>query len=115
MWWSYILTVVGITGFVLVGRRFWWAWYVNLGCQVLWFSYGFATHQFGFLLSSFFYAAVFGQNAWQWTKNRSSPKSSIDEFEAAIECVPGRHRADECGHVSPHSTWDDFFRAERTS
>lgn len=68
--WSYLLTAVGITGFILAGRKVWWAWYVNIGCQVLWYAYAFATEQYGFVVAATIYTVVFTQNAVRWTRER---------------------------------------------
>lgn len=70
--WSYIVTAVGITGFFFVGRKVWWAWYINLACQALWFIYAIVTDQPGFIIAALFYTIVFGKNAYQWTKERFS-------------------------------------------
>lgn len=66
--WSWILTAVGLTGFVLAGRRIWWAWYVNIACQALWLTYALTTNQFGFVVASAVYTVVFTQNAIRWTR-----------------------------------------------
>jgi hypothetical protein len=76
--WSFVLTIVGITGFVLAGRKVWWAWYVNLACQVLWVGYALATEQYGFILAAAFYTWVFGINAARWTKEHSE-RSAVAE------------------------------------
>ena len=68
-WWSWILTAVGLTGFVFVGRKDWWAWYINIGCQVLWFSYAIVTAQYGFIVAALAYTIVFTRNAIKWTKD----------------------------------------------
>ena len=67
-WWSWLLTVVGIAGFVLAGRKVWWAWYVNIGCQALWIGYALATKQLGFIASALLYTVVFSRNAAAWTR-----------------------------------------------
>lgn len=69
MWWSWILTVVGLTGFILAGKRVWWAWYINIGCQVLWFTYAIITSQYGFIVASIAYTVVFTKNAIAWTRD----------------------------------------------
>ncbi len=66
--WSWILTAVGLSGFFLVGKKVWWSWYINLGCQALWFAYAIATTQYGFIVASILYAVVFTKNAVQWTR-----------------------------------------------
>jgi hypothetical protein len=65
---SWIVGAVGITGFLLAGRKVWWAWYINLACQALWYAYSIATGQPAFFVTATFYTAVFGYNAWKWTK-----------------------------------------------
>lgn len=68
MIWSFVLTFVGITGFLLAGQKVWWAWHVNVGCQVLWVAYAIATEQWGFIIAAAFYTLIFGLNARRWTR-----------------------------------------------
>lgn len=42
-WWSWALTVVGLTGWWLTGRRLWQGWAVSLSVQALWLAYALAT------------------------------------------------------------------------
>ena len=67
-YWSWLLSVVGVAGFILAGRKIWWAWYINIACQILWFAYAIISDQLGFLVGAFFYTAVFVRNAYLWTK-----------------------------------------------
>jgi len=67
-YWGWLLSFVGVAGFLLAGRVIWWAWYVNIACQVLWFTYAIVTHQFGFFVGAIFYSCVFCWNAYKWTK-----------------------------------------------
>lgn len=67
-WWSWALTLWGIVGFVLAGRKVWWAWYVNIACQVLWYAYAFVTEQYGFVVAATLYTVVFTKNAVAWTR-----------------------------------------------
>lgn len=76
--WSYILTLVGITGFYLAGRKVWWCWYINIANQVLWLIYAVITQQWGFILGTVFYSVVFIKNAYQWTKERGGEKGFGD-------------------------------------
>lgn len=73
MWWSWVLTAVGLTGFILAGQKIWWCWYVNIACQGLWLAYALTTDQFGFVVASVFYAVVFTRNAVAWTRDRPLP------------------------------------------
>lgn len=66
--WSWILGAVGMTGFILSGHKVWWSWYINLGCQALWFIYAFVTEQYGFVATALVYTVVFAKNAISWTR-----------------------------------------------
>ena len=68
MYWDYILSIVGVAGFILAGKKIWWAWYVNIAAQFIWFAYAFVTHQYGFFIGSAIYFLVFSKNAYDWTK-----------------------------------------------
>lgn len=77
--WPWLLSIVGVVGFELAGRKIWWAWYVNIACQGLWFAYAIVTQQYGFLVGAFFYLYVFVKNAYKWTKeHRNPPKTTAD-------------------------------------
>lgn len=67
-WWSWALTLIGVSGFWLAGRKVWWAWYVNIANQALWLAYALTTQQWGFLLGIPVYLAVFVPNALRWTR-----------------------------------------------
>lgn len=87
-YWSYLLTAVGLTGFVLAGRKVWWCWYVNLACQVLWFIYAMVSEQYGFIVGSIVYTLVFSNNAIQWTREHRSTKfkkGSLDLYCTSVE------------------------------
>lgn len=75
MHWDYILAFVGIIGFILAGRKVWWAWYINIAAQFLWVAYAITSEQYGFLISSVIYFAVFSKNAYDWTKGRHVQKA----------------------------------------
>lgn len=69
-YWSWLLGVVGVVGFILAGRKVWWSWYINLACQALWFAYAIVTEQYGFIATALVYTVVFGKNAISWTMER---------------------------------------------
>lgn len=89
-WWSYLLTAVGLTGFFLAGRKVWWAWYINIGCQVLWFAYALITQQYGFIVAAFAYTFVFTQNAVKWTRERPPRRNYEDEHRRAVHAQMAR-------------------------
>lgn len=70
--WSWVVTAVGLLGFVLAGRKIWWAWYVNLACQVLWIIFALVSGLYVFIISALFYTVVFSQNAIRWTRERDN-------------------------------------------
>jgi hypothetical protein len=74
--WDVLLTIVGLTGFMLAGRRVWWAWYINIGCQGLWFTYALITEQYGFIAAALAYTYVFTKNAIRWTREHRAEKVS---------------------------------------
>lgn len=74
-YWSWILTVVGVFGLWLAGRKSPWGWAVGLGAQVLWVSYALTSRQYGFLVSAFAYGFVYLKNFLAWRKP-ISPESS---------------------------------------
>lgn len=82
--WSWLLTAVGLIGFILAGRRVWWCWYINVGCQVLWFGYAIATRQYGFIASAIVYSAVFIQNARKWSKEHWKEKRETTAFSREV-------------------------------
>lgn len=73
-WWSWLLTVVGVSGLYLAGRRNWWGWAIGLGAQVLWIAYAVSTSQWGFLGSAGAYGWVYARNLLAW---RLEEKESV--------------------------------------
>lgn len=51
-WWSWLLTIVGVTGLYFAGRRRALGWAIGLGAQALWLAYAISTRQWGFLASA---------------------------------------------------------------
>lgn len=70
--WSWVLGfiwLVGLVGFYLAGKKVWWCWYIiNIANQALWFTYAVVTEQWGFLVVSLIYMAVFLVNTAGWTR-----------------------------------------------
>lgn len=69
-WWSWLLTVVGVTGLYLAGRRSRWGWAIGLGAQVLWIAYALVSRQYGFIASALAYGAVYTRNVVVWSRDR---------------------------------------------
>jgi hypothetical protein len=96
--WSWVLTIVGVTGFILAGKKIWWAWYINIACQGLWMAYAIVTRQWGFIAAAIVYTGVFTNNAIKWTRDRHRPLYTevinLDHIRDAYK-NPGKHRKPE--------------------
>ena len=68
MYWSYILTAVGLLGIYLAGKKNKIGWLVGLGAQGLWIAYAIATRQWGFIASSVAYGSIYLRNWRLWSK-----------------------------------------------
>lgn len=64
--WSWVLTVVGITGLYLAGSKRKLGWAVGIAAQGLWVAYAVHTRQWGFLASAGAYGWVYARNLWKW-------------------------------------------------
>lgn len=76
--WSYVLTAIGVTGFVLAGRKVWWCWYLNIANQIIWVAYSVLTEQWGFLIGVLVYTVVFTKNAISWTREHRQQQADPD-------------------------------------
>lgn len=75
-WWSWILTIVGVFGLYLAGKKSPIGWAVGIGAQFLWLSYAITTHQWGFIFSSLAYGWVYTKNYVSWRRERNKINSS---------------------------------------
>lgn len=120
MMWSYILTVVGLSGFWLAGKKVWWAWYINVAAQALWATYAVVTTQYGFLVGAAVYTVVFSRNAYKWTtehfsikplrvvERNSGPYQPMKKLRGPYGCywcdaAQNEWCKDDCGLLDP---WD---------
>ena len=61
-WWSWGLSAVGVLGLYLAGSGKRSGWMVGLCAQALWITYSVVTDQFGFIIASLCYGAVYLRN-----------------------------------------------------
>jgi uncharacterized membrane protein len=66
MWWSWLLTVVGVLGLYIAGRKNKVGWAIGIGAQTLWMAYAVTTQQYGFCLSAVAYGWVYSKNLLRW-------------------------------------------------
>lgn len=74
---SWSVVAIGLVGFYFAGKKKWWSWYINLFCQILWWTYALVTGQPAFLVSAAVYSAIFAVNAYKWTKDHLYVKRMI--------------------------------------
>ncbi len=77
---TWVMTTVGFIGFIFAGKRKWWAWYINMACQILWLVYALATGQPAFLAFAAAYFVIFAHNAFKWTKEHLNVKRILKEM-----------------------------------
>jgi hypothetical protein len=91
-YWSWIVTIIGLIGFYLAGRKIWWSWYINIANQLLWTIFAVATEQWGFLLGVPLYLFVFIKNAYSWTKEHyESPSMKMVRLFNESPIAPVSH------------------------
>jgi hypothetical protein len=78
MWWSFLLTAIGVAGIYISGKKNYWGWGVGLFAQVLWFSYAIVTQQWGFIISAFAYGYVYWKNFSTWRKESKLKKVLVN-------------------------------------
>lgn len=78
---SWIVTAIGISGFFLAGRKLWWCWYINIGCQVFWALYAWVSETPAFYFASAFYFIVFSINAFKWSKEHFASQAKTGQYQ----------------------------------
>lgn len=76
VWWSVVLTAIGVLGFWLAASHVWWAWYLNLFNQVIWLTYSVLTQQWGFLGGVLVYTVVFTRNSIKATREHRAERAA---------------------------------------
>lgn len=89
IWWSVLLTVVGVTGLWVAGRKSAWGWAIGLAAQVLWIAYAVATYQWGFIASALCYGVVYARNAWHWWRPTDTASIAGKVIVTYCECTRG--------------------------
>lgn len=68
--WSIALSIIGITGIFIAGRKNMWGWFIGLSAQLLWIIFAIVTAQYGFILSALAYGWVYGNNWLKWRREK---------------------------------------------
>jgi nicotinamide riboside transporter PnuC len=72
VWWSVVLTLVGVVGLYALTKKKWWGFAIGLSAQMLWLAYAVTTQQWGFLGSCVAYGTVNVIGLRSWLKNREA-------------------------------------------
>lgn len=67
---SWALAPFGLAGMIVTGRKKTWGWLLALTTQLLWALYALGTAQYGFLIGTTSYAAVYLDNYLRWQTGR---------------------------------------------
>lgn len=73
---SWVLSLVGITGLVAVGRHKWWGFAIGLGNEVLWVYFAITRQEYGLILGAAMYGAVNVMNMIRWRRYGSGRTSA---------------------------------------
>ena len=65
--WSFALAALGILQIWLTGKKLRVGWIIGLATSALWFVYGFATEQYGFIISALVFGAIHFKNWRAWS------------------------------------------------
>jgi membrane protein implicated in regulation of membrane protease activity len=79
--WSFVLEGLGLCGAYFVAQKVWWSWLVLATNSVLWVIYGWTTGQWGFVLSSTAFCAIYLRNAQKW-RTTVEPAEASDTLSA---------------------------------
>lgn len=95
---SWIVTILGLIGFWLAGKKLWWSWYINIANQIAWVIFAVITDYYAFLVGTAFYFIVFSRNAYLWTKDHFDPQDEAAESPIDPSWPP--YLPSYCGNVS---------------
>jgi hypothetical protein len=66
LWWSWMLSIIGVIGIYLTGKKKWQGFAVGLVAEIAWVWYSFITKQWGFIFGATIYIAVYAFNIKEW-------------------------------------------------
>lgn len=68
MAWSISLSLIGIIGIFIAGKKSKWGWFIGLAAQILWVIFAITTDQYGFIFSALAYGSVYLHNWLKWRR-----------------------------------------------
>ena len=64
--WSWCLSIIGVVGIYLTGRKNWRGYAVGIVTECAWVAYSFATKQWGFIFGATIYISTYLFNIKKW-------------------------------------------------
>lgn len=71
-YWSWILTLFGVLGIFLAGKKNKWGWIIGIFSQFLWIAFALVTAQYGFIVASVLYGSIYAKNFISWNKEEKN-------------------------------------------
>jgi hypothetical protein len=69
--WSWSLSIIGLLGAFITGRKYWWGWAIMSFYNALWIIYALVSKQFGFLLASAVYQIIYAKSLIEWRRQKN--------------------------------------------
>ncbi len=69
---AWVLSIIGITGLIAVGRHKWWGFAIGLCNECLWVWFAITREEYGLILGAVMYGTVNLLNALRWRNNADS-------------------------------------------
>lgn len=91
---SWIFGSASVIGFLLIGQRVWWAWYINVFVQVCWVVFWVWRGEYGPIITSVIYILVFVQNALRWSREYIVDERDIPKGQRTLRRF-GNHPNEE--------------------
>jgi hypothetical protein len=74
-WWvSWVLSILGVVGIYLTGKKKWYGFAVGIANECAWVIYSVNTKQWGFIFGSTIYIAVYSLNINKWLSDERKNK-----------------------------------------
>lgn len=75
----YILSIIGVTALLIIGRNHWAGWILAFTNECLWIGFAITTKQYGFILGAVFYGTVNAYNAIRWRNLKREVAQAYEE------------------------------------
>ena len=73
---SWVLSLVGITGLIAIGRFKWWGFGIALCNEILWVYFAVSRQEYGLILGAVMYGQVNFMNMIRWRRHDNQRKNS---------------------------------------